>query len=111
MRYEVSLNSREWEIIAKDFDYQKFHQKFYDITNRLGTYQEAWQGNIPLYLHDVGIFAPDYLSEKAKDIVTPDPVFSIFDKENLTFAEMLKEIWQRRKEIVKITTGDDNPYA
>ena len=81
------------------------------MTNRLGTYREAWQGNIPLYLHDVGIFVPDYLSKKAQGIVTPDSIFAIFDKEKLTFAEMLQEIWKRRIEIVKVTEGDDNPYA
>jgi len=32
------------------------------------------------------------------------------EKENLTFAEMIKEIWNRRNEIVKITPGDENPY-
>ena len=110
MKYEISLNSREWEIVAEIFDYNKFSAGLYDHKHRLGLYREAWQDNIPLYLHDVGIFSPEYLIEQAQNIVTPDPIFAIFDKENLIFAEMIREIWERRKEIVKITPGDDNLY-
>lgn len=111
MKYKVSLNSREWEIIADDFDFKKYYAKGYDGI-RLGFLtREAWQGNVPLYLHDVGIFSPLYLAEQARPVVTAEPVFSIFDKENLTFSDMVWEIWNRRQEIVKINKGDDNPYA
>ncbi|MEO0092880.1 MAG: hypothetical protein ABIK67_01290 [candidate division WOR-3 bacterium] len=110
MKYTISLNSREWELVADEFDYQKFHLRQYDQAKRLRLYREAWQGNIPLYLHDVGVLVPDYLIELAQGVVTTEPIFSIFDKENLTFAEMIQEIWKRRKEIVKVTEGDPNPY-
>jgi len=43
-------------------------------------------------------------------IVVSAPIFAIFDKKDLTFAQMLQEIWNRRKEIVKIVPGDENPY-
>jgi hypothetical protein len=110
MKYSVSLNSREFEIKTENFSFDKYYQGLYDSETKLSLTREAWQGNLPVYLHDVGILAPDYLIEKAKGIVTPEPIFSIFDKENLTFGEMLQEIWKRRKEIVKVTEGDDNPY-
>ena len=110
MKYTVSLNSREFEIAADDLVFDKYYQGLYDSKTKLGLTREAWQGNMPLYLHDVGVLVPDYLTEKAKGVVTPEPIFSIFENENLTFAEMLQEIWKRRKEIVKVTKGDDNPY-
>jgi hypothetical protein len=114
MEYEIYLNSREFEIVAKDFNFEKYYCGFYNAEARLGLTREAWVASgrfwIPLYLHDVGMLEPDYLIEQAKNIVTPEPMFSIFDKENLTFAEMVNEIWLRRKEIVRVTPGDDNPY-
>jgi hypothetical protein len=110
MKYEIFLNSREYELIAENFDFDKYYQGLYDDETKFSLDREAWQGNIPLYLHDVGIFEPEYLTKQSQDIVTPDPVFAIFDEENLTFAEMIQEIWKRRKEIVKITPGNDNPY-
>jgi hypothetical protein len=116
MKYEISLNSREWEIVAENFDFNKFYAGLYDHKHRLGLYREAWSatshgGYIPLYLHDVGILSPENLIKQAQNVVTAGSIFAIFDKENLTFAQMIQEIWKRRKEIVKITPGDDNPYA
>ena len=111
MKYKIILTSREWELIAEDFDFEKFNHGIYDQENRLGMYREAWQRDIPLYLHDVGIFEPEYLitaASKAK--VNTDPVFDIFNKKLLTFAEMIQEIWDRRKKITKTVPGDDNPY-
>ena len=110
MKYSVSLNFREFEIKTENFSFDKYYQGLYDSKTKLGLTREAWLENIPLYLHDIGKLSPDYLIEKAQGIVTPEPVFSIFDKENLTFTEMLQEIWKRRKEIVRVTKGDDNPY-
>ncbi|MEO0092887.1 MAG: hypothetical protein ABIK67_01325 [candidate division WOR-3 bacterium] len=109
-KYEVYLSSREYEIIAEDFDFEKYYHGFYDSRMKLDLDREAWVGSTPLYLHYIGTFEPNYLIEKAKGIVTTKPIFAIFDKENLTFAEMIQEIWKRRKEIVKVTEGDDNPY-
>lgn len=110
MNYEVVLNSREFEIVAEDFDIEKFNHGLYDNGHRLGLTREAWKGNVPLYLHDVGFFDVIYLTKKSEGVVTPDPVFSIFDKKDLTFTEMIQEIWDRHKKIVKVTPGDENPY-
>jgi|UniRef100_A0A7V3RH74 hypothetical protein len=110
MKYKVNLTSSEWEIIAEDFDFDKFYEGCYDDNQRLDLTREAWLGNRPLYLHAIDTFSLDEIIKKAEGIVTSEPIFSIFGKENLTFAEMLQEIWNRRKEIVKITPGDENPY-
>ncbi len=109
----MNFNSREWEIIAEDFNFDSYYHKQYDASLKFGLDREAWQGNVPLYLHgvnDINPFLPDKIIRKAENVVTPDPIFSVFDKENLTFAQMIQEIWKRRKEIVQITPGDDNPY-
>jgi hypothetical protein len=111
MQYTVVLTSREFEIIAEDFNFDQYHHNFYDSETRLALTREAWKGNVPLYFHDVGVFNPDYLKEKSSGFVTSDPIFAIFDKENITFAEMLDEIWKRRKKLVKTNPGDENPYA
>jgi hypothetical protein len=113
MKYQIFICTHEWEIIAENFDFEKFFNDFeeeYDHTRKLGLTREAWNGDIPLYLHDIGTLSPDYLIEIAKGIVTEDAVFSIFDKENITFEEMVNEIWTRRREIVQVTDGDENPY-
>ena len=110
MKYDVVLNSREWEIVAEDFESERFYAGGYDSRPRLSLTREAWKGDIPLYLHDVGVFFPDYLIEQARKVVTPEPVFAVLDVTNLTFAQMIHEIWNRRAEIVRVTPGDDNPY-
>jgi hypothetical protein len=110
MKYEVCINPVEWEIIAEAFDFDKYHRGKYKHENKLGLTREAWDGDIPLYLHDVGFLAPEYYIKISKGVVTPEPIFSIFDKENITFEEMLKEIWRRRTKIVKLFDGEENPY-
>lgn len=111
MKYKVILTSREIEIIGKDFDFDKFYHNLYDNETRLHLTREAWSGNIPLYLHQVGGFDKDYLIEKARGIITDEPVFSIFDKDGLTFEQMINAIHDRRKKIITIIPGDANPYA
>jgi len=111
MKYNVVLTSREFEIIAEDFNFDQYHHNLYDSETRLALTREAWKGNVPFYLHDVGVFNPDYLKAISRGFVTSDPVFAIFDKENLTFAEMLDEIWKHAKKLVKVNPGDENPYA
>ena len=106
----MNFNTREWEIMTEEFGFDAYYEGRYDDTIQLNLAREAWQENIPLYLHDITPFFPDEIIKKAEGIVTSEPIFAIFDKENLTFAEMLQEIWNRRKEIVKITPGDENPY-
>ncbi|MEO0093380.1 MAG: hypothetical protein ABIK93_02980 [candidate division WOR-3 bacterium] len=110
MHYQVNFNTSEWEIIAETFNFDKYYQGEYDSIEKLRLTREAWQGNLPLYLHDIQMFKPEVLIERAKGIVTTDPVFAVFDKTNLTFAEMIWEIWARRKEIIKISPGDYNYY-
>jgi hypothetical protein len=115
MKYEIWLNSREYEIAHAAFDAQAYDAGAYDETPRIGMDREAWMsmpdiGLVPLYLHYVGVFEPEPIIERAQGVVTTASVFAIFDKKDLTFAEMLQEIWKRRKEIVKVTEGDGNPY-
>jgi hypothetical protein len=110
MKYQVNFNTSEWEIIGENFDFNLYYEGRYDDQPRLLLAREAWQGDIPLYLHDYTPFAPSQIIENASGIVSPEPVFSIFDKENLTFAEMLQEIYNRRQEIVQKVPGDQNPY-
>jgi len=115
MKYEIWLNSREYEIVHEAFDVDKYYAHDYDTVQRLEMFREAWQtmpdvGVVPLYLHYVGIFEPEPIIERAEGVVTTARVFAIFDKKDLTFAEMLQEIWKRRKEIVKVSEGDGNPY-
>jgi len=110
MKYEVYINYREWEIIAETFDIKKYNTDIYNYKNRLGCMIECWQDNIPIYLNNDDIFIADYLKEKSVGIVTPEPIFSIFDKENLTFKQMLDAIQEKIPGIVKPTCGDDNPY-
>ncbi len=110
MKYQIFICTHEWELIAENFNFEKFFAGEYDHERKLGLIREAWDGDIPLYLHDVSILSPDYIIEVAKGIVTEEPVFSIFDKENITFEEMVDEIWARRREIVQVTDGDENPY-
>lgn len=101
MRYKVNLNSREYEIIAEGFSFDKYYQGIYDSKTKLGLTREAWQDNIPLYLHDVGEFNAEYLIKKSQTIVTTEPIFSVFDLKNLTFVEMIKEIGKRSSELLK----------
>jgi hypothetical protein len=112
MKYETYICTHEWEIISENFEFEKFHNKQYDQEKKLGLTREAWDKDIPLYLHDIDTFSPDYIVGVSEGIVTTESIFSILGKDNLTFKEMLNEIWKRRKEIVKITAGDeeDNPY-
>jgi len=112
MKYEVYINYRDWEIIAETFEFEKYYRREYEhpLKNVSLFTREAWKGNIPLYLHDVDTFCPQYILETVKDYITPEPIFDIFDKKNLTFKEMIQEIWKRRDEIIKPTEGDDNPF-
>jgi hypothetical protein len=112
MKYKIWLNTREWELTAEAFDFDKYLAGEYDNIpdDRQYLDREAWQGNVPLFLHYVGFFDHEYLIEKFEHRVTPEPIFSIFEMENLTFRQMIQEIWKRRKEIVKVTEGDGNPY-
>ena len=110
MKYEFRANYRDWELIAETFDVEKYNTDVYQYKNKLGCMIECWQGNIPLYLNNDDIFEADYMKEKAIGVVTTDPVFSIFDKENITFEEMLDAIQEKIPGIVTPTTEDDNPY-
>jgi hypothetical protein len=110
MRYEFRANYRDWELISETFDIDKYNTPFYDYKNKLGCMIECWQGNIPIYLNNDDIFISDYIKEISIGVVTPEPIFSIFDKENITFEEMLDAIQERIPGIVKPTEGDDNPY-
>ena len=97
------------------FDFHAYDAGAYDETPRIGMDRESWQsmpdiGLVPLYLHYVGVFDADAIIERADGVVTAEPVFEIFDKKDLTLAEMIREIWQRRKEIVRISPGTGNPY-
>jgi len=109
MKYKIWLTTREWELVAEIFDFDKFYNGEYDDMPRYVT-REAWQGNIPLFLHDIDMFDVKYILEKIENLVTPEPIFSIFEKQNLTFREMIQEIWTRRKEIVRNPAGEENPY-
>jgi hypothetical protein len=111
VKYTICLNTREFEIIAQGFDFDLFYNRGYDQERMLGLTREAWLGNVPLYLHDVGVFDADYLSQRAANVVTCKPIFDIFDKKNLTFIEMLQEIQACVQKIAKQTPGDDNPYG
>jgi len=111
MKYVVHLTTREFEITAQEFDFDRFYGRGYDQERKLGLTREAWQRDVPLYLHDIGVLDADYLATRAENIVTREPVFAIFDKEDLTFTEMLREIQTRAKKIVKKTPGDEDPYA
>jgi len=110
MRYEFRANYRDWELISEDFEFEKLNKGGYDQDRRLSFMREAWDDNIPLYLNDYSTFNPDYLKEISKDIVTSEPIFSIFDKENLTFEQMVDAIQEKIPAIVQATGGDDNPY-
>ncbi len=110
MRYEFRANYRDWELIAETFEFEKLNKGVYDQKRKLGFLREAWNNNVPLYLNDYSVFNADYLKEISIGIVTTDPVFSIFDKENITFEEMLDAIQEKIPGIVKATGGDDNPY-
>lgn len=110
MKYDIYINYRDWELIAESFDPDKLNKDVYDQDRRLSFLMEVWEGDMPLYLNDHSSFNADYLKEISIGIVTPDPVFSIFDKENLTFEQMLDEIQERIPEIVTVTPGDENPY-
>lgn len=109
MKYKVNFTSREWEIISEEFSFDDYYAGKYDDIERLNLTSEAWRGDIPLYLHDIYPFSLDIL-KFIEGVVTPQAIFSIFDKENLTFAEMLQEIWNHRKEITRIVPGDPDPY-
>lgn len=112
MRYKTYICTHEWKIIAETFEFKKLNRSVYDQKRRSNLCKEAWNGNIPLYLHDVGILSPEYLIKISKDVVTSELIFTIFDKQNITFEEMIKEIWERRKDIIKIIARDEeeNPY-
>ena len=110
MRYKININYRDWELISEKFEPKNWNKGIYDQKRKLGFLMEAWENNIPLYLNNDENFVADYIKELSKDIVTPEPIFSIFDKENLTFEEMLDAIQKRIPDIVKPTEGDDNPY-
>lgn len=110
MKYEVYINYRDWEIIAEIFEFEKLNRGIYDQKKRLGFTRESWDGVIPIYLNDYSTFNSDYLKEISKNVVTPEPIFSIFDRENLNFSEMLDAIQEKIPGIVKPTPGDDNPF-
>jgi hypothetical protein len=110
MKYQIYINYREWEIIAETFEFERYYNKEYEHRKNIAVARQAWEGNIPLYLHDVGTFDPEYLLETLENLVTPESIFCIFEKENLPFKEMIQEIWKRRDDIIKPTEGDDNPY-
>lgn len=110
MKYKIYINYRDWEIIAETFEFEKLNKGIYAQKRRLGFLREAWDGDIPIYLNNDDIFIADYLKEISKNVVTPEPIFCIFDKENLTFKEMIQEIWKRRDEIITPVKADDNPY-
>ena len=110
MKYRVNFTSREWEIIAEEFIFDDYYAGRYDETERLGLIREAWRDSLPIYLNDVGVFSPERILSRVDGIVTNENIFSIFDEDNLTFAEMLDAIYERRNEIVKIAPGDENPY-
>ena len=110
MKYKININYRDWELIAESFEPENWNKGIYDQKRKLGFLMEAWDGNIPLYLNNDDVFIADYLKEISIGIVNPDPIFSIFDKENLTFEQMLDEIQERIPEIVAVTPGDENPY-
>ena len=110
MRYEFRANYRDWELISENFEFEKLNRGDYNQDRKLSFTREAWDNNVPLYLNDYSVFNTDYIKEKAIGVVTSDPVFSIFDKENITFEEMLDAIQEKIPEIVKATVGDDNPY-
>ena len=109
MKYKTYLNPFEWELVAETFDFDKYDAGEYDDIPRC-VYREAWEGNIPLFLHDVGYLDIEYIVKKLENLVTLEPIFSIFEKENLTFREMMFEIWERRKEIVILLPDEKNPY-
>ena len=108
MRYEFTANYRDWELIAEGFDINKMEQ--YENIRKLGFMIECWKGDIPIYFDDYNIFNADYLKEISEGVVTPEPIFSIFNSEKLTFNQMLDAIQERIPGIVKPTEGDDNPY-
>lgn len=110
MKYKININYRDWELIAESFEPEKWNKEIYDQKKKLGFLMEAWDENVPLYLNDDFVFNADYIKEISIGIVTTDPVFSIFDKENITFEEMLDAIQEKIPGIVKVTTGDENPY-
>lgn len=110
VKFQICIDYREWAIIAETFEFDKYYEKQYDHKKNVAITRQAGQGNIPLYLHDVGVFDPEYLLETLENLVTSDSISSIFDKENLTFREMIQEIWKRRDDIIKPTEGDINPY-
>jgi hypothetical protein len=111
VKYEFRANYRDWELIAETFEFEKLNKGEYDQDRRFSLLREAWDGDIPLYLNDYSNFTAVYLKEISIGIVTEEPIFSIFDKENLTFSEMLDAIQERIPEIVKETEGDENPYV
>ena len=104
------MNYRDWELIAESFEFGKLNKGIYDQKRKLGFTREAWDGDVPLYLNDYSSFNPDYLIEISKGIVTSEPIFDIFDKEDLTFEEMLEEIGEKISETVVVTPRDENPY-
>jgi hypothetical protein len=111
VKYEFRANYRDWELIAETFDIEKYRTDTYDYGNRLGCEIECWQDDIPIYLDCYDMFVSEYLKEISIGVVTEEPIFSIFDKENLTFSEMLDAIQERIPGIVKETEGDENPYV
>jgi len=116
MKFTVNITSREFEIVGDEFDTARYFAGGYDDSTHLGFDREAYTsipdaGVVPVYMHDTGIFSAEAIAAQAQGFITGEPVFSIFNKKELTFAQMLAEIEERISELVTVIKGDDNPYA
>jgi hypothetical protein len=90
MRYDAYIKGKEWFIVAASFDFKKYNRGVYDSNKRLQLEQEAWKGNVPLMLQGRCPFVSDFLLD-----------FSIFDREGITFLELVREVEEKAYSIVR----------
>jgi hypothetical protein len=101
MRYDAYMKGKEWFIVAASFDFKKYNRGVYDSNKRLQLEQEAWKGNVPLMLQGRCPFVSDFLLEVSEELVSSESNFSIFDREGITFLELVREVEEKAYSIVR----------
>jgi hypothetical protein len=101
MNYDAYIKGNEWFIVAESFDFRKYNRGAYDSKKRLHLEQEAWKGDIPLMLQGRCPFVSDLFLEVSEELVSSEENFSIFDREGITFLELVKEVEERAYSIVR----------
>jgi hypothetical protein len=101
MKYDAYIKGKEWFIVAELFDFSKYDRGVYDSNKRLQLEREAWKGDVPLMLQGRCPLVSDNILEDCAELVSSEANFSIFDREGITFPELVKEVEEKVYSIVR----------